>query len=133
MGDWSKRVVDVPELFESRGRAYEQCVVAGPLVFIAGQVGWVKEEGVVSLEFEPQVRKTFENIQLALRAAGADLKDIVQMTVYLTDPRYMDEFLDLRKEILGGEFATSAMITIDKLYDPAMLVEISAIAVRPNG
>ncbi len=133
MADWSKRVIEVPELFASRGRAYEQCVVAGPLVFIAGQVGWVKEEGVVSLEFEPQVRKTFENIQVALRAAGADLKDIVQMTVYLTDPRYMDEFLDLRKEILGGEFATSAMITIDKLYDPAMLVEISAIAVRPNG
>ena len=131
--DWSKQVVDVPELFASRGRAYEQCVVAGPLVFVAGQVGWVKEEGVVSLEFEPQVRKTFENIQLALRAAGADLKDIVQMTVYLTDPRYMDEFLELRKEILGGEFATSAMITIDKLYDPKMHVEISAIAVRPTG
>ncbi|HEX2031576.1 MAG TPA: RidA family protein [Actinomycetota bacterium] len=129
--DWSKRAVDVPELFESRTRAYEHCVVAGPLIFVAGEVGWKKEEGVISLEFEPQVRKTFENIQLALRAAGADLKDLVAMTVYLTDPRYMDEFLELRKEILDGNYATSTMITVDKLYDPKMLIEISAIAVRP--
>ena len=53
------------------------------------------------------------------------------MTVYLTDPRYMDEFLELRKEILDGSYATSTMITVDKLYDPKMLIEISAIAERP--
>jgi 2-iminobutanoate/2-iminopropanoate deaminase len=128
--DWSKRVVDVPELFASQSRAYEQCVAAGPLIFVAGQVGWVKEEGLVSLEFEPQVRKTFENIGAALKAAGASLDDMVAMTVYLTDPRLMAQFLDLRQEILGGNFATSTMIAVDKLYEPEMLIEISAIAVK---
>lgn len=132
MTEWVKQVVDVPELFQSRSRAYEQCVSAGPLIFVAGQVGWIKEEGLVSLEFEPQVRKTFENIQAALRRAGADLKDMVAMTVYLTDARLMEQFLDLRKEILGDSFATSTMISVDKLYEPEMLVEISAIAVRPS-
>jgi enamine deaminase RidA (YjgF/YER057c/UK114 family) len=128
--EWTKQVVDVPDLFQSESRAYSQCVTAGPLVFVAGQVGWVKEEGLVSLEFEPQVRKTFENIDAALRAAGASLGDLVAMTVYLTDPRLMAQFLDLRQEILGGNFATSTMIAVDKLYEPEMLVEISGIAVK---
>lgn len=128
--DWSKRVVDVPELFQSSSRAYEQCVAAGPLIFVAGQVGWVKEEGLISLEFEPQVRKTFENIDAALHAAGASLNDLVAMTVYLTDPRLMAQFLDLRQEILGGNFSTSTMIAVDKLYEPEMLIEISGIAVK---
>jgi enamine deaminase RidA (YjgF/YER057c/UK114 family) len=130
--DWSKQVVDVPELFASQSRAYEQCVKAGPLIFVAGQVGWVKEEGLISLEFEPQVRKTFENIGAALKAAGASLDDMVAMTVYLTDPRLMAQFLDLRQEILGGNFSTSTMIAVDKLYEPEMLIEISAIAVKAD-
>lgn len=131
MTDWSKRVVDVPELFQSRTRAYEQCVVAGPLIFVSGQIGYV-DRAIISLEFEPQVRQTFENIRAALRAAGADLKDLVATTTYLTDARLMDRFLELRQEILGGSFATSTMICIDKLYDPELLIEISAIAVRPT-
>jgi 2-iminobutanoate/2-iminopropanoate deaminase len=130
--DWTKRIVKVPELFDSEANAYEQCVTAGPFIFVAGQAGWDKDDDAVPLEFEPQVRKTFENIRYALRAAGADLKDLVSMTVFLTDARYMREFLDLRKEILAGNYATSALITIDKLYDPTMLVEIQAIAVRPS-
>jgi 2-iminobutanoate/2-iminopropanoate deaminase len=132
LADWSKQIVKVPELYDSTTRAYEQCVVAGPFIFVAGQIGWDKEEGLVSLEFEPQVHATFANIRHALRAAGADLKDIVSMTVYLTDPRYMDEFLRIRGEVLGTTFAASAMIGIATLYHPAMLVEIQAVAVRPG-
>jgi len=101
------------------------------LIFVSGQIGYEKEN-LVSGEFEPQVRKTFENIRSALKAAGADRRDLVAMSVYLTDPRLMDRFLDLRQEILGGNFATSTMVCIDKLYEPEMLIEISAIAVRPS-
>lgn len=128
---WSKQVIDVPELFQSRARAYEHCVAAGPLVFVSGQIGYDGDR-LVSPELEPQVRQTFKNIEVALKAAGAGLEDIVSMTVYLTDPRLMDRFLALRSEILGGSFSTSTMVCIDKLYEPEMLVEISAIAVRSN-
>lgn len=129
--DWSKKVVDVPGLFQSRARAYEQCVVAGPLIFVAGQVGY-SGSSVVSREFEPQVRQTFENIRTVLRAAGADLKDLVTTTTYLTDARLMDEFLELRQEILAESFATSSLIGVDKLFHPELYVEISGIAVRPS-
>lgn len=130
MTTWTKQVIDVPQLFQSRTRAYENCVAAGPLVFISGQVGYDGDR-LVSADFEAQVRRTFENIRLTLQAAGAGLSDLVAMTVYLTDPRLMDPFLKLRQEILAGSFATSTLVSIDKLYEPHMLVEISAIAVRP--
>lgn len=130
MNTWSKQVIDVPELFQSRTRAYEHCVAAGPLVFVSGQIGYDGDR-LVSSEFEPQVRQTFKNLEAALKAAGAAFDSIVSMTVYLTDPRLMDRFLALRSKILEGNFSASTMVCIDKLYEPEMLVEISAIAVRP--
>jgi enamine deaminase RidA (YjgF/YER057c/UK114 family) len=130
--DWMKRAVEVPELFSSQARAFEQCVVAGPLIFVSGQGGWVRGVGLVSPELAPQVRQTFANIRAALQAAGADLQDLVSMTVYLTDPRYMEPFIETRREILTDNFPSSTMIAVDKLYAPDMLVEISAIAVRSS-
>jgi len=130
--NWNKRAVEVPELFASRARAFEQCVVAGPLIFVSGQVGWIRGVGLVSPELEPQVRQTFANIRAALQAAGADLEDLVSMTVYLTDPRHMEPFIEVRRDILKDHFPTSTMISVDKLNAPDMLVEISAIAVLPG-
>ena len=132
MDGWGKQVVQVPELFDSSARAYEQCIVAGPLIFVAGQIGTVGTE-LASVEFEPQVRATFANVEHALRAAGATLEDLVSVTVYLTDSRRMDEFLTIRGDILQGNFATSTMVGIDTLYEPEMLIEISAIAVKGSG
>jgi enamine deaminase RidA (YjgF/YER057c/UK114 family) len=130
--NWTKCAVEVPELFSSQARAFEQCVVAGPLIFVSGQVGWIRGVGLVSPELAPQVRQTFANIRAALQAADADLEDLVSMTVYLTDPRHMEPFIEARREILQGSFPTSTMVAVDKLYAPGMLVEISAIAVRSS-
>jgi len=130
--DWTKHAIEVPELFSSQARAFEQCVVAGPLIFVSGQGGWIRGVGLVSPELAPQVRQTFANIRAALHAAGADLEDLVSMTVYLTDPRHMEPFIVARREILQGSLPTSTMVAVDKLYAPDMLVEISAIAVRSS-
>jgi len=118
--DWRKRTVHVPDLYDAHDRgAYEQGIVAGPLVFVAGQGGLDENRNLVSPEFEPQVRQAFQNVRRALRAAQADLRDLVAMTVFLTDARYGPEFVRLRREILGGDYATSALITVDHLYDPS--------------
>jgi reactive intermediate/imine deaminase len=33
----------------------------------------------------PQIRRVFQNLKAVAQAAGGDLKDIVKLTVYLTD------------------------------------------------
>lgn len=122
-----KTVIDVPELEESKSRSYEQCIRVGNRVFVAGQTGWGDDE-IVSLAFEPQVRRAFERIEYALDAAGASMSDLVKMTVYLTDMRYAREFKDLRGEVLGDDLTTSALIGVDSLAQPGMLVEIESEA-----
>jgi enamine deaminase RidA (YjgF/YER057c/UK114 family) len=125
-----ERLVEVPGLPATRGLAYANAVVAGDFVFVAGQAGVDEQGRLVSPEFVPQARRTFENIRLALEAAGATLRDIVAMTVFLTDWRYGQDFLRVRAEFLGDELAASATIGIGQLASPEMLVEVQCIAVR---
>ncbi len=123
-----RRVIDVPELEESKSRSYEQCIRVGDRVFVAGQTGW-GEDRIVSREFEPQARRCFERIEYALEAAGASMADLVQMTVFITDMRYAREFKDVRGDVLGENLTTSALIGVDQLAQPEMLVEIESEAV----
>ena len=57
------------------------------------------------------------------------LDDIVTMTVFITDPRYGDEFVAIRKQYFTRGFPGSALITVHALARPEMLVEVQAIAV----
>ena len=61
--------------------------------------------------------------------AGGKLNDITTMTVFITDARYGDEFIKIRKEFFSGDYPCSALITVAGLARPEMLVEIQAIAV----
>lgn len=123
-----KEIIDVPELEDSRSRSYEQCLKVGDRVLVAGQTG-AAEDGPISKEFEPQVRRTFERIEYALEAAGARLSDLVSMTVFITDMRYAQEFKDIRGDILGDDLTTSALIGVDSLAQPGLLVEIQTEAI----
>ena len=131
--EWVKRVVPVPDLFDSRPYGFEHCIAVGPLLFVAGQTAWDPVTRSIPLDFPAQVRRTFDNMRTALAVAGAKLEDLVAMTVFITDARYSDEFRRLRIEILGDHLATSALITVAQLGQPAELIEIQATAVRGRG
>ena len=112
-------------------RAYSPAVIVtgGTMVFVAGHGGWVDEQGrSLAGNFDEQTRQTFRNVKATLEQAGASLKDIVTMTVFITDSRFGQAFTDIRKEILRENFPASALITCTGLARPDMLVEIQAIA-----
>ena len=60
---------------------------------------------------------------------GAGLKDMVTMTVFITDPRYGNILTEIRKEIFKECFPASALITVSGLAVPGLLIEIQGIAV----
>lgn len=126
-----ERRVAVDGLPASQPWAYAQVVAAGDLVFVAGQAGLDERGDLVSPEFVPQARRTFENIERALHAVGCGLHDIVAMTVFLTDWRHGAEFARVRAEHLGEHLAASAMVAVSQLAHPGMLVEVQCVAVRP--
>ena len=67
-------------------------------------------------------------IEKTLKEAGAGLKDLVTMTVFITDSRYGKQFTDIRLELFKDDFPASALITCDGLARPDMLVEVQGIA-----
>jgi len=64
-----------------------------------------------------------------LKAQGGSLKDMVTMTVFITDARNGDRFVAIRKEIFKECFPASALITVSGLAVPGLLVEVQGIAV----
>lgn len=67
---------------------YSQAVAtsATKMVFLSGQIGLLPETGeLVTSSFESQVGQAFANLQAVVEAAGADLNNIVKLTLYLTD------------------------------------------------
>jgi enamine deaminase RidA (YjgF/YER057c/UK114 family) len=55
------------------------------------------------------------------------------MTVYLSDGRYGDRFVAIRKEFFPDEkFPCSALLTISGFARPGMMIEIQGVAVMPT-
>jgi 2-iminobutanoate/2-iminopropanoate deaminase len=102
----------------------------GKTVWLAGQVGFVDDTGKsLAGDFDAQVRQTFRNIEKVLARAGGTLRDIVTMTVYVSDARYSKRFTDLRREYYAKDFPASALITAAGFALPEILLEITATAV----
>jgi 2-iminobutanoate/2-iminopropanoate deaminase len=57
------------------------------------------------------------------------LKDLVTMTVFITDVRHGDRLTEIRKEIFKECFPGSALITVTGLARPGLLIEIQGMAV----
>ena len=56
------------------------------------------------------------------------MDDIVTMTVFITDMRYGDRFVEMRRDYFT-HYPGSALIGIESLARPEMMLEIQAIAV----
>lgn len=116
----------------AQARAYSPAVVTqgGKVVWLAGQTV-VEDSTGTSLagDFTSQVREIFLRIAKTLEQTGGTLADIVTMTVFITDARFGDQFINIRKEIYGDNFPASALITVVGLAKPEMLLEVQAIAV----
>ena len=64
---------------------YSQAVRCGQTVYLAGQIGLDPQSMEMVAGVGPQIHRVFHNLQAVARAAGGDLKDMVKLTVYLTD------------------------------------------------
>lgn len=113
-------------------RAFSPAVVtegAGRIVWLAGHTGQVDDDGrSLAGDFDAQCRQVFRNIEKTLAEAGAQLSDMVTMTVFLIDSRHTTRMTELRTEIFGKDFPASAAITVAGFAQPAMMIEIQGVA-----
>src|SRR3954471_21960834 len=87
--------------------AYSPAIQAGPFVFVSGQVPKDPVSGALAGDdIESQTRQVIANVERALRAAGAELSDVVSMTVYLADVDDWGRFNAAYKDIMPQPYPT---------------------------
>ena len=96
--------------------------VAGPTLYVAGQ-------GDLSEDFEVQARKAWAQIEVLLKEAGMTLTDVVKVTGYVVDRKYVSPYRAVFLEVMG-EIRPASTLVICDLVHPAMLVEIEIVATK---
>ena len=116
-----------------KARAFSPAAISegGRVVWMAGQTTLADENGNnIAGNFEAQARTVFKLMDKTLQRAGGSLKNLVTMTVFITDVRNGDRFVEIRKEMFpDGNFPGSALITVTGLARHGMLIEIQGIGV----
>lgn len=105
----------------------------GQIVHLKGQVALDQQGQLIGRgDMAAQVRKTLENIQAVLKHVGGDMSDIFSLTQYVTE---IDAFMaagPVRTEFFAPPYPVTTTVEVSRLYDPALLVEITAIAEIPQ-
>lgn len=109
---------------------YSHAVEAGGLVFVSGQ-GPFTPDGVAYGTLEEETRKTFENLEKVLAAAGCSLGDVVKTTVFLADMNDFAAFNAIYQEYFSAEPPARSCVQVGRL-PLDIKVEIEAVALVPQ-
>ena len=108
---------------------YSQGIVAGNLVFTAGEIPVNPADGSVPESIEDQTRQAIENVFAVLRAGGVGKDHVVSVTVYLKN---IDDFPKVNRiyaECFEEPFPARSCIAAAALPKDVGIM-ISAIGVR---
>ena len=90
------------------------------------------ESGTTHLDIRIQTVAVIENIRDILQSAGASLADVVEVTSYLVS---MDDFAGYN-EVYGQYFdhdgPARTTVAVHQLPHPSLLIEIRAVAYKPE-
>ncbi len=108
---------------------YSQVVVAGGLLFLAGQGPFDADGRRVGETIDEQLRQTFDNLEAVARAAGTSLRHAVRYGVYLRDRDDFARLNAIAPEYLGEVLPARTTIQADlRGFD----VEIDAVVAVPD-
>ena len=123
MPNWS--TVSLPNAPPPKG-PYSPAVRAGGFVYVSGQTPRDPISGeLAGTEIGAQTRQTLSNVKALLAEAGAQMSDVISVTVYLQKVDDWAAMNAVYKEFFAAPFPTRTAVGAD-LRD--ILVEISAVA-----
>ena len=109
---------------------YSRAVRVGNSVFVSGTTATDASGAIVGLN-DPaaQTRQCLKNIEAALKQAGASLKDVVRTRLYVTDISEWEAYGRVHGEVFGEIRPATAMVEVNNLISPEMMVEVEVDAV----
>ena len=130
-----KTYLNPPDLFDSTPYGFSQIVKVsgGTTVYFSGQVGWDEHETLAGgSDLASQTRGAFENLRKAVRAAGAEMRDVVSLRIYIVNYRREEGgtiSACLREFFPPDALPVTTWIGVQALARPELLIEIEAVAV----
>ena len=122
------KTLHAPSVKEPAPRTWSNAKVCGNQFFISGmtaQDGQGKIPGDASMY--GQAMETFAKIKAMVEAAGANMDDIIQLNIYVTDIQQRKEVWRAREQFFTGDYPCSTLLEVSALAIPELLVEINAV------
>ena len=120
--------VQLPDLPPPAG-AYSPAVRVGNLIFVSGQTPRdPATREIVGSDVTEQTRVTLANLERVLHAAGATLKNVVSVTVYLADENDWGTFDQIYRTFFSAPYPSRAVVGASLR---GISVEVSAVASLP--
>lgn len=105
----------------------------GRLLFVAGQVGWNRNQEIISDDFAAQFDRALANVLTVVSAAGGEPDQIARLVIYVTNKQeYNDSLKDVGeayRSLMGKHFPAMVLVEVKSLLDDRAKVEIEAVAV----
>jgi enamine deaminase RidA (YjgF/YER057c/UK114 family) len=109
---------------------YSGAVRVGQQVFVAGTTATDEQGQVVGLgDPHAQTAQALRNIEHALQRVGARLADVVRTRMFVTNIKHWQEIGRAHGEFFRQIRPAATMVQVQRLIDPAMLVEIEVDAI----
>jgi enamine deaminase RidA (YjgF/YER057c/UK114 family) len=111
---------------------YSRAVKVGNLVEVTGTVASGDDGKVVGEnDAYTQTKYIYEKIESVLKRAGASMKDVVRVRMFVTDISRWQEYGRAHSEFFKDIKPCNTMVEVRALIEPAYLIEIEATAIIP--
>ncbi len=124
-----------------RGK-YPHVKRAGDFLFVSGTSSRRADDTIAGAEADPtgtvrldiriQTRAVIENIRDILQSAGAQLRDVVEISTYLVSMNDFAGYNEVYGEFFGYDGPARTTVAVHQLPHPHLLVEIRATAYKPQ-
>lgn len=112
---------------------YSRAVRVGQTIHVAGTTGLDAKGSPAPGGMYGQSKQALANILAALRQLGAGPEDVVRTRIFVTDISKWEDAGRAHGEIFAAIRPASTMVEVTRLIDPALVVEIEADAILPEG
>ena len=125
-----KHVIQTPDAPAAIG-PYSQAVVAGNTLFMSGQIPLDPKTGQLVDGIDAQTHQVFTNLRGVAQAAGADLNDIVKLSILLIDLNDFAKVNEIMASYMSAPYPARATYQVAALPRGAR-IEIEATLIIPG-
>ncbi|QIC85871.1 RidA family protein [Serratia liquefaciens] len=115
---------------------------AGDFLFVSGTSARLPDNsiagaeadamGATRLAIDVQTRAVLDNIRDILRSVGADLNDVVEISAFLVNMNDFSGYNAVYADYFDYDGPTRTTVAVHQLPHPHLLIEIKAIAYKPQ-